>query len=170
VGSSSPHAPTDSGCETAEGAFEPDELERALLDGFQRDFPLVPTPYATIAERLGRSEAEVIGRLRGLVSRGCVSRVGAVFAPRRIGYSMLAALAVPQTRIEAIAARVSAFAEVNHNYEREHTYNLWFVVTAHDRTRVEAVVDAIEADTGLEALRLPLERSYHIDLGFPLWR
>jgi DNA-binding Lrp family transcriptional regulator len=170
VGSSSPHAPTDSGCDPGIGPFEPSELERDLLDRFQRDFPLVPAPYAAIAEALGRSEAEVIACLRDLVARGCVSRVGAVFTPRRLGYSVLAALAVPQTRIEDVGARVSTFEEVNHNYEREHTYNLWFVVTARDRERVEEVLEAIEAETGIETLRLPLERSYHIDLGFPLWR
>ena len=32
----------------------------------------------------------------------------------------------------AVAARVSARPEVNHNYEREHRLNLWFVVAAAD--------------------------------------
>ena len=46
-----------------------------------------------------------------------------------------------------------------------------FVVTADDDARVDAVLDAIERSSGLEALRLPLERSYHIDLGFDLkWK
>jgi len=169
VGSSSPHAPTDSGCEPGDGAFEPGPLERALLDGFQRDFPLAPAPYAAIAGRLGCTEAEVIACLAGLVARGCVSRVGAVFAPRRAGCGVLAALAVPQARLDEVAAQVGRHEEVNHNYEREHAYNLWFVVTACDRARVDAVLDSIERETGLVALRLPMERAYHIDLGFPLW-
>jgi DNA-binding Lrp family transcriptional regulator len=81
--------------------------------------------------RLGIDEETVLAaspqRLR---ETGVVSRVGAVFAPRRVGASTLAALAVPPDRLEEIAARVSARPEVNHNYEREHRYNLWFVVTA----------------------------------------
>ena len=40
--------------------------------------------------------------------------------PNRIGASTLAALAAPPDRLEQVAALVSAFAGVNHNYEREH--------------------------------------------------
>jgi hypothetical protein len=58
---------------------------------------------------------------------------------------------------------------VNHNYEREHVFNLWFVVTAPDPLCVRRVLDEIQADTGLPVLDLPLERSFYIDLGFPLW-
>jgi DNA-binding Lrp family transcriptional regulator len=83
---------------------------------------------------------------------------------------VLAALAVPRARIDEVARMVSDHPQVNHNYEREHAYNLWFVVTAPDRERVDAVLDDIERRSGLETLRLPLEQAYHIDLGFPLWR
>ncbi len=145
-------------------------LERRLLDEFQRDLPLVPAPYAEMARRLGTGEDEVLRTLADLAARGYVSRVGAVFAPHALGDSMLAALSVPAERLDTVADLVSGYPQVNHNYQREHVFNLWFVVTAESRERVERTVDDIEERTGLEALRLPLERPYHIDLGFPLWR
>jgi DNA-binding Lrp family transcriptional regulator len=162
--------PTASDCDAAAGGPELSPLERRLLDEFQRDFPLVDAPFAAIAERLGSTEQEVIETLSRLAAQGYISRVGAVFAPRRIGHSVLAALAVPQSRLEQVAALVSSLPEVNHNYEREHSYNLWFVVAAPDARRVDAVLDRIEQHTGLQVLRLPLLHAYHIDLGFPLWR
>ncbi|HNE01785.1 MAG TPA: Lrp/AsnC family transcriptional regulator, partial [Plasticicumulans sp.] len=58
--------------------------------------------------------------------------------------------------------------EVNHNYEREHRFNLWFVVTAGSEGRLQAALGAIERATGLPVLRLPLLQEYHIDLGFRL--
>ncbi|HXH03954.1 MAG TPA: Lrp/AsnC family transcriptional regulator [Candidatus Competibacteraceae bacterium] len=146
-----------------------DTLDFRLLDEFQRNFPLQPRPYAVLAERLGVDEAEVIARLRRLQGAGRVSRVGAVFAPNRAGRSILAALAVPAAELEAVAELVGALPEVNHCYQREHdTYNLWFVLTAPDATHLHAALAEIEARTGLMALDLPLEREYHIDLGFPL--
>ncbi len=171
----SPPAPIASGFDArSEGAVDGAQalsaLERRLLDEFQRDFPLVPAPFAEMGARLGVSESEIIDALANLKARGFVSRVGPVFTPRRVGYSLLAALAVPAAGLEAVAALVSAYAEVNHNYEREHDYNLWFVVTGDNEQRVQRVLDEIELRTGLTALRLPLERAYHIDLGFPLWR
>ena len=172
--SSSPPAPTASVFDPsvagpAERTQALSVLERRLLDEFQRDFPLEPAPFVEMGARLDVSEAEVIDALANLEARGFVSRVGPVFAPRRLGHSLLAALAVPAARLEWVAALVNTHPEVNHNYEREHDYNLWFVVTGDDESRVERVLDEIEQRTGLSALRLPLERAYHIDLGFPLW-
>ena len=146
--------------------LNPAELK--LLDDYQRDFPLVPRPYRAIAEAAGLSEAEVIEIYARLKEDGALSRIGAVVTPNAAGASTLAAIAVPPARLGEVAGLVSAQAEVNHNYEREHAFNLWFVVTAADARAVEAVLRRIERITGLAVLDLPLVQSYHIDLGFPL--
>ena len=144
-------------------------LEKCLLNEYQRGFPLSDAPFALIAQQQGVTEEDVIGTLQSLQQRGLISRVGPVFAPLRAGASTLAAMAVPADQLEAVAASISRYEEVNHNYEREHTFNLWFVVTAPDPLCVRQVLDEIQADTGLPVLDLPLERSFYIDLGFPLW-
>jgi len=147
---------------------DPCAFEKRLLDEFQRDFPLTPRPYAELARRLDADEATVIAALRRLQDEGFVSRVGAVVAPHRAGWSTLAAMAVPAARLDEVAAMVSACPEVNHNYEREHRLNLWFVVAAPDVARGRAVLDAIEVRTGIAVLDLPLVEAYRLDLGFPL--
>jgi len=144
------------------------ELELHLLNDFQRDFPLVPAPFGVIAGRLGACEAEVLATLARLQAEGKVSRVGAVFRPHSIGASSLAAIAVPAGELEEAARLVSSYAEVNHNYEREHHYNLWFVVAAADEARVREVLAEIEHRTGCPVLHLPMLEDYHIDLGFDL--
>jgi len=144
------------------------DLEHHLLNDFQRDFPLVAAPFGVIAGRLGISEAEVLEALARLQACGKVSRVGAVFRPHSVGSSTLAALAVPAEKLDEVAQLVSAYAEVNHNYEREHHYNLWFVVTAPDEARVQEVLAEIGRRTGYQPLHLPLLEEFHIDLGFDL--
>jgi siroheme decarboxylase len=144
------------------------EPERRLLDEYQQGLPLEPRPFARVAQSLGQTEQQVLDGLQRLHDDGVVSRVGPVFRPNRIGVSTLAALAVPPESITEIADIVSEFAEVNHNYEREHHYNLWFVVTAADRERLEAVLQSIATATGLEPLDLPMLEDYFIDLGFRL--
>jgi DNA-binding Lrp family transcriptional regulator len=144
-------------------------LEKALLNDYQRDLPLCASPFDEIAQQCGVSTEEVLQKLRSLQQRGLISRVGPVFAPRRAGASTLAALSVPVDELEAVAGFVNGFDEVNHNYQREHHFNLWFVVAAADQDGVDAVLDTIEAVTGLPVLDLPLERAFYIDLGFPLW-
>ena len=145
---------------------ELNELERRLLNEFQHDFPLSPTPYADMAQSLGVREDEVMAALARLKARGAVSRVGAVVRPNTVGASTLAAMSVPPAEIERVAALVSGFPEVNHNYEREHALNLWFVASAPEADRLRAVLDDIAARTGYEVLAFPLVEDYHIDLGF----
>ncbi len=145
-----------------------DELEKHLLNDFQDGFPLEERPFAAIARRLGTTEARVMGALRGLQADGMISRVGPVFRPNRIGASTLAAMAVPPRRLEQVAALVSAYPEVNHNYEREHEFNLWFVATAPDREHLTAVLEEIRRSTGLPVMDLPMVEDYFINLGFPL--
>ena len=142
--------------------------ERRLIDEFQRDLPLVPRPYATLAERLGVDEGTVLALLAKLQADGVISRIGAVVEPHAAGWSTLAAMAVPEWALAQIADFVSAFPEVNHNYEREHRLNLWFVVTAPSKERGRQVLAEIEYRVGVPVLDLPLEEAFRLDLGFKL--
>jgi DNA-binding Lrp family transcriptional regulator len=141
-------------------------LTTRLLNDFQRNFPLDPTPFARIARALDTSAETVLATLKELQARGAVSRVGPVFRPNTVGVSTLAAMAVPVEELEAVAAIVSACPQVNHNYEREHRFNLWFVVTAESSAALDETLDDIQDSTGYAVLSLPLLRDYHIDLGF----
>ena len=145
-----------------------DEIDQRLLNEFQHDLPLVGQPYAEIAVSLGVTEAEVMHRLERLQDAGAISRIGAVVKPNRVGTSTLAALSVPEYRLDEVARIVSSFPEVNHNYEREHVYNLWFVITAEDHNHLTEVLSDIHTLTGLEPLDLPMLEDFHIDLGFDL--
>ena len=143
-------------------------LEKRILNEFQRDFPLCPEPYAEIAERLGCDEETVLSLIEKLKDNGSISRIGAIFTPNTIGRSTLAAMSVPQNRLEEVAEVVSAQKEINHNYERENVFNLWFVVTASTQAKVQHILKKIHDHTGLEVINLPMLKSYHIDLGFKL--
>ena len=145
-----------------------DGLNLRLMDEFQRDLPLVPRPYAAMGEALGLTEAEVLLRLARLQSLGAVARVGATVRPNTAGASTLAAMAVPEDRIDAVAQLVNAEAGVNHSYLREDVWNLWFVATAPDVPALEASLARIETGAGLRVLDLRLVQPYAIDLGFRL--
>ena len=147
-----------------------DAIDRRLLNDFQHDFPLNAQPFAEIGKKLGISEDQVLQRLKRLMQAGAISRIGPVLQPQCVGASTLAAMAVPPERLESVAALVNAFREVNHNYERSHPFNLWFVLTASDEARIQEILQEIQRRTGLPVLDLPMIESYHIDLGFPLWR
>jgi DNA-binding Lrp family transcriptional regulator len=140
--------------------------ERHVVNAYQRDFPLTPRPFHDAAGTLGMGEGELLQTVRQLQAEDLVTRLGTVIKPNKVGASTLAAMAVPPECLDEVAELVSARPEVNHNYEREHALNLWFVVTAHDRDAVLQVLSDIERACGYQVIDLPLEAEYHIDLGF----
>ncbi len=144
------------------------ELEKRLLNDFQHELPLSPTPFADLAVELGVYETTVIENLKRLQTESVISRIGPVFRPNRIGASTLAAMSVAEDELESVAAIINEFTEVNHNYEREHHFNLWFVVVAEDEDSLQATLQSIEQNTGHELLDLPMQHDYYIDLGFQL--
>lgn len=145
-----------------------DGLRLALLNPWQHGFPRVPAPFEVVATAAGCREGEVLAAYAALQRDGTLSRIGGVFGRGAGGAATLAAIAVPAGRLAAVAACVNAQPGVNHNYEREHALNLWFVVTGPDAQAVESTVRTIERRTALPVLRLPMERAYRIDLGFDL--
>jgi len=145
-----------------------DPLDLKLLDDWQRDLPIEPRPFARIGRELGCGEPEVIRRLEILRASGRVTRVGATCAPNTVSASTLAALAAPVEELENVAEIVGDQPGVNHSYERENHWNLWFVATGPDRAHVDGVLKDIEMQTGLRVLELRLVRPFNVDLGFRL--
>lgn len=143
-----------------------ENLTERLLNDFQRNFSLNPLPFEQIAIALNTSTEVVIEKLKELQTRGAVSRVGPVFSPNTVGVSTLAAMAVPEDELETIAKTINQYEQVNHNYEREHHFNLWFVITANNHATLQQTLDNIRQETGYKILSLPLLKEYHIDLGF----
>jgi len=140
----------------------------ALADRWQRRFPLSKHPFAVAGGVQNLSEAETITLFERLMAKGLMDRIGAVVRPNSAGASTLGAISAPPHRLEEIAAIVSAEPYVNHNYEREHTINLWFVVAAPGLLELAETLRRIEVNTGSKVLDLRMIEPYHIDLGFGL--
>ncbi len=145
-----------------------DATDAALIDEYQSGFPVTERPFRVLADELGIEESEALDRVQRLREDGIFRRFGAVLNPPVIGSSTLAAVSAPEERFDEIAAIINSHRQVNHNYRRDHEWNMWFVVTASDRdTRNEILAD-IETETGCAVLNLPMLTDYYIDLEFPV--
>jgi len=150
-------------------APELDSNDRLLLNRIQSDFPLTPRPFLDVGRELGMTEDDVIARLRRLLEAGAVNRLGPVLSPTAVGGERtLAAISVPPERLEEVAALVNSFEAVSHNYEREHHYNLWFVLSAAQPGEVERALAAIERETGIAVMNLPALEEYFLGVRFQL--
>ena len=141
-----------------------DAADRRIVNRLQRGFPLSSHPYQEVAEELGLGEQEVIERLRRLLDEGALTRFGAILnAPQLGGERTLAAVAAPADRLEEIIEAINRHPEISHNYERDHVYNLWFVVSSENAPDIERVIGEIEAETALPVINLPTLEEYRVE-------
>ena len=145
-----------------------DDIDKAILNRIQSDFPITSQPYQTIADELNLTEKEVLGRVSRLKEAGIIRRIGANFVPAKLGYvSTLCAAKVPEDKIERFADTVNRFPGVTHNYRRENSFNVWFTFIAPSMEEIEQNLKEIERETGIkEILNLPATRVFKIKAQF----
>jgi DNA-binding Lrp family transcriptional regulator len=144
---------------------ELDAVDRQIIDKLQGGFPLCDRPYAEVAGRLGIGEEELLQRLERLLADKILTRFGPMVHIERMGGAfVLAALAVPEARYDEVTALVNALPQVAHNYRREHTLNMWFVLATETPAGIAEAVARIERDTGLSVHAFPKEREYFVEM------
>ena len=140
-----------------------DPTARAIVNGLQGEFPLTSRPFRDAGRALGLTEDELIEGVRELTDSGALSRFGPLWNAEQIGGGVcLAAMAVPGPRFEEVAGMVNAHPEVAHNYERAHSFNMWFVISADDPRRIQQVIAEIERETGLAVHAMPKAREFFV--------
>lgn len=136
-----------------------------LIDHLHGGFPLDDRPFATVAQQLGWSEEQVLERLQQLLAQGVLTRFGPLFQIERAGGQfVLAAIAVPEERFDAVNLVVNSFPEVAHNYRRTHQLNMWFVVAAESPALAQDAIARIEDAAGLQVYAFPKEEEYFVEL------
>ena len=147
-----------------------DDMDRAILNLIQSDFPITPRPYLAIAQRLGFSENDVIKRLGRLKKKGIIRRIGGNFVPEKLGFvSTLCAARVPEDKIQSFAVAVNRYPGVTHNYQRDNKYNVWFTFIAPSMEEIEENLKNISQQTGIkEIINLPATKVFKIKAHFDL--
>lgn len=140
-----------------------DGMDCAIINRLQDGLPLESHPFARVARELGIGEQDLVARTKRMREAGVLTRFGPFFDAVAMGGAFcLCAMTVPTARFDEIADKVNAFDEVAHNYERDHTLNMWFVMATETPEGIEAVARRIEAATGCEILLFPKLEEYFI--------
>ncbi|MGD2117180.1 MAG: AsnC family protein [Chromatiales bacterium] len=134
-----------------------DPRQQALIEAIQGGLPLVPRPYASIGERIGLSEQEVIHRLQALLDQGVIKRLGVVVRHRELGYHANAMVVwdIPDEQVQQLGACLGQFPFVTLCYRRPRRlpawpYNLFTMIHGRDRDEVLARVDELVERCGLQ--------------------
>lgn len=142
-----------------------DTTDRQIINTLQSGFPICDRPYARVAEALGIEESELIERLGVLLENRTLTRFGPMFQAERLGGAFsLVAMAIPEEDFERVAEIVNSFPEVAHNYQRDHRFNMWFVLATETPAKISTVLDEIEYETGYRCFNMPKESEYFVNL------
>lgn len=127
-----------------------DAVDRRILIACQAGLPLVERPYHALADTVGIEADELMERVRALLARGVIRRIGVVPNHYRLGYRAngMTVWDVDDDRISELGAGVGALPFVSHCYRRPRhlplwPYNLFAMVHGHDREEVAGQIEAI---------------------------
>jgi len=142
-----------------------DDTDRHLINALQTGFPICDSPYQKVAESLGLTETELLARLQALLNDGALTRFGPLYNAEQVGGALtLAAVQAPPERFDEVAETINAFPEVAHNYAREHTFNIWFVLATETPEQLAQTLDDLASQTGLTVYNLPKLKEYFVNL------
>ena len=131
------------------------DIDLMIMRATQGGLPLVPEPYAHLAEQLSLPVDVIMARLRAMQENGVIRRIGGVPNHYRLGYRFngMSVWNVPDERIDALGQQVGQLPFVSHCYHRPRNlpqwpYNLFAMVHARTQTDVEAQLCQIAAILG----------------------
>lgn len=124
-------------------------IDRQLIARTCGDLDDSLTPFQTLAAELGIAEEDVLARLRSYRTTGALRRFGAIVRHQRMGYleNGMTVWEAPEVELPRIGARIAAFPEVSHCYERppmpDWPYNLYAMVHGCSRPACLAIIARI---------------------------
>jgi len=144
-----------------------DATDKAIINGLQGGLPICERPYQAMALQFQISEAALISRLENLLTQKVLTRFGPMFQIERMGGAFsLAAMRVPEADYDRVSEVVNAMSEVAHNYQREHAFNMWFVLATATPEGIANVIARIEDQTGYPVYNMPKEKEFFVGARF----
>ena len=145
-----------------------DDIDKAIINRIQSEFPIASRPYLELANELELTEKEVLDRVARLKKNGIIRRIGGNFVPGKLGFvSTLCAAKVPADKIEHFAKIVNRYPGVTHNYQRDNHYNVWFTFISPSMDEIETNLKKIAEESGVsDILNLPATKVFKIKAQF----
>ena len=141
--------------------------DRKIINHLQDNFPVCERPFAVLAEQLNMEEKELLKRVQSLLDDGTLSRFGPMYNIEMLGgVYCLVAMCIPEHDLDQVIKKINTYPEVAHNYEREHEFNVWFVLAAENKLQLKNILEDIEKETGYPTYDMPKLDEYCVGLKF----
>ena len=136
------------------------DFEKRIVRELQGDLPLAQRPFEPIADKLGIQEEDLLTKLQKMEDQGIIRRFSAILRHRSVGFSAnaMGVWRVPENRTEEVGAKMAAFPQVSHCYQRPvlptWPYSLFTMIHGKTPEDCQRVAELISQDTGIDDYRL----------------
>lgn len=112
----------------------------------KKTFQLTKKPFEQIAKELNTTEEIVLNILKEEKKNKIIRQTSAIFDTKKLGYkSSLVAFEIDEKDIDNAVEILNSHPGISHNYERNHTYNIWFTlaIAPNSKSNLEETVDIL---------------------------
>lgn len=143
-------APTEEKKKVTEVKFTPTEEDKEFIRHLQKDLPVVDRPFLPAANALGMKEEQVFEKLAYYEEIGVMRRYAAILRHRDAGFvaNGMIVWRVPEDQIEPVGAKLGAFPQISHCYQRpvyaDWPYNVFSMVHCKSIPEAEEMAKDIQ--------------------------
>jgi len=126
-----------------------EELEKKIIRYLQGDLTVTLRPFASLADKIGIREEDLLEKTQMLKEQGILRGVGATLRHQLAGFHTNAMVAwrVPENKVEKSGNLMAGFREVSHCYQRriqgEWKYNLFTMIHGKNEKDCEHIAKKI---------------------------
>lgn len=153
-------APSEAKKEVRNVEFTPTERDKEFVRELQKDMEITDEPFAEPAARLGVSEGELFARMKHYEEIGVMRRFAAILRHRQAGFMANGMIVwrVPKGRVSEVGAKLGAFPQVSHCYQRptypDWPYNVFSMIHCKTKDEANGVAATIQAQIGVDDYRI----------------
>lgn len=140
--------------------FNPTEEDKEFIRELQKDLEITDKPFSKAAQKLGMTEEQVFDKLRKYEEIGVMRRFAAILRHRDVGFvaNGMIVWKVPEERITDVGAKLGAFPQVSHCYQRpvypDWPYNVFSMIHCKSEDEAQDVAKIIQKQIGVNDYKI----------------
>jgi siroheme decarboxylase len=152
--------PTEEKKKIREVKFVATEEDKNYIRELQKDLEITERPFLKAAQKLGITEEELFEKAKYYEEIGVMRRFAAILRHREVGFlaNGMIVWKVPEERIEEVGAKLGAFPQVSHCYQRpvypDWPYNVFSMVHCKSDDDAQVIAKQIEDQIDVHDYRI----------------
>lgn len=153
-------APSEEKKKTLDVKFVPTEQDKEFVRELQKDLDIIDRPFLSIANKLGITEDALFQKMKYYEEIGVMRRFAAILRHREVGFVANGMIVwnVPEARIDQVGAKLGAYPQVSHCYQRptypDWPYNVFSMIHCKSEAEAKEMAKTIQNQIGVNDYRI----------------